>query len=258
MLPPVVLVHPDAAKLAAAAAERLTARVVEVQAATGSASLVLTGGGVGTATLRALAEGRAREAIDWQAVDLWWGDERFLPQGHPDRNDTQARTALLDHVDLDWSRVHTYAGPDGPDGDDPDAAAERYAAQLRAAAHPEDNSGVPVFDVLMLGVGPEGHVASIFPDSPAAVDLRPVVAVRNCPKPPPTRVSMTFPTINRAQEVWLMTAGLEKAQAVQLSLTGSGPEQLPAAAVHGRAGTWWLLDEASASQLPPGTGTRAS
>ena len=95
---------------------------------------MLTGGGVGIATLRALLAGAGRTAIDWRAIDLWWGDERFLPQGHPERNETQAREALLDHVDLDWSRVHPMAGPDGPDGDDPEAAAERYAAELRRPA----------------------------------------------------------------------------------------------------------------------------
>src|SRR5437764_1327048 len=143
---PVVLVHPEPAAVAAAAAERLTARVVAAQAAGGTASIVLTGGGVGIATLRALRDGAAPGAIDWRAIDLWWGDERFLPQGHPERNETQARDALLDHVDLDWSRVHPMAGPDGPDGDDPDAAAERYAAELAAAA---GGLGVPRFDVLM-------------------------------------------------------------------------------------------------------------
>ena len=168
MSPRTVLIHPDAAAVASAAADRLTTQVAGAQAATGSASVVLTGGGVGVATLRALAEGRGRTAIDWRAIDLWWGDERFLPTGHPDRNDTQAKDALLDHVDVDWSRVHPMPGPDGPDGDDPEAAAARYAAELAAAAGPAGH-GVPTFDVLMLGVGPEGHVASIFPESPASV-----------------------------------------------------------------------------------------
>ena len=129
-MPPVVLVHPEPAAVADAAAQRLTAKVVELQAARGSASVVLTGGGVGIATLRSLLAGAGRTAIDWRAIDLWWGDERFLPTGHPDRNETQAREALLDHLDLDWSRVHPMAGPDGPDGDNPEAAAERYAAEL--------------------------------------------------------------------------------------------------------------------------------
>jgi 6-phosphogluconolactonase len=198
-----------------------------------------------------VSAGRARDAIDWRAIDLWWGDERFLPAGHAERNDTQARDALLDHVDLDWSRVHPVAGPDGPDGDDPDAAAARYAAELLAAT-----GAVPVFDVLMLGMGPEGHVASIFPESPAAADERVVVAVRNCPKPPPTRVSMTFPTLNQAREVWFLAAGAEKAEAVQRALSGTPREQLPAAGVKGKNVTLWMLDDASASATPASLLTR--
>jgi 6-phosphogluconolactonase len=251
--PPVVLVHPDAAAVARAAADRLTSRVVDAQSSTGSASVVLTGGGVGIATLRALREGTGREAIDWRAIDLWWGDERFLPDGHPDRNDTQAKQALLDHVDVDWSRVHRMAGPDGPDGDNPEAAAERYAAELAAAAKAADPDGVPTFDVLMLGMGPEGHVASIFPESPAAYAEGVVVAVRNCPKPPPTRLSMTFRTLNSAREAWLLVAGSEKAPAIHEALSGTAPDQLPAAGIAGRAGTWWFLDEAAAAELPAGT-----
>lgn len=243
---PALVVHPDAGAVAAATADRLVARVVEAQADGGIASLVLTGGGVGIGTLRALAEEDRRTAVDWQRVELWWGDERFLPTGDQDRNDTQARAALLDHVDLDWSKVHPMAGPDGPDGDDPERAAARYAGELLAAGHGE----VPEFDVLMLGVGPEGHVASIFPESPAAYDEGVVCAVRDCPKPPPTRLSMTFATLNRAQEVWFLTAGAEKAEAVGRALAGAEPDELPAAGVRGRLGTWWMVDEAAASQLP--------
>lgn len=249
-LAPVVLLHHDAAAVAAAVAHRLATRIVEAQAATGSASVVLTGGGVGIATLRALRE-TAAGLIDWPALELWWGDERFLPMGHPDRNDTQAKDVLLDHVDVDWTRVHRMPGPDGPDGDEPEAAAARYAAELTATATPGDPAGVPAFDVLLLGVGPEGHVASIFPESPAAVDQGVMVAVRNCPKPPPTRLSMTFSTLNRAREAWLLGAGTEKAPAVALAFAGTGALQLPAAGIAGRAGTWWFLDEASAAQLPP-------
>ena len=250
MASPEILVHPGADELAVAAADRLTQKVVQAQTATGSASVVLTGGGVGTATLKALAEGPGRTAIDWSSIDLWWGDERFLPTGDLDRNDTAARTALLDHVGVDWSRVHPMAGPDGPDGDDPDAAAQRYAAQLQAAAQPGDPRGVPAFDVLLLGMGPEGHVASIFPSSPASRDERVVVAVRNCPKPPPTRISMTFPTLSCAREVWFLVAGQDKAEAVNLALSGTSPERLPAAGPQGTAATVWMLDAAAAADLP--------
>jgi 6-phosphogluconolactonase len=249
---PTVLIHRDQKVLAQAVAARLVTRLVDVQAARGGASLVLTGGGVGIAVLRELAATGARDAIDWRNLDVWWGDERFLPSGDPERNETAARAALLDHVDVDPARVHPMPACDGPDGDDPEAAAERYADELRAAARPEDHGPVPSFDVLMLGMGPDGHVASLFPGMPALYDERPVVAVRGAPKPPPTRITLTLPSIQAAKEVWVMAAGEEKARAVRMALSGAGPVQVPAAGARGRHRTLFLLDRAAASQLPPG------
>ncbi|TDD81115.1 6-phosphogluconolactonase [Actinomadura rubrisoli] len=252
MTPPAVLVHRDQDLLAKAAAARLVTRIVDVQAARGSASIVLTGGGAGTAVLAALAATGARDAVDWRNLDIWWGDERFLPSGDPERNETGAREALLDHVPLDPARVHPMPPSDGPDGDDPESAAGRYAAELRAAARPEDHGPVPSFDVLMLGVGPDAHVASLFPEMPALYDERPVVAVRGAPKPPPTRISLTLPSLHAAREVWVLAAGASKAKAVRLGLSEAGPVQVPVAGARGRQRTLFLLDRAAASELPPG------
>jgi 6-phosphogluconolactonase len=255
---PEILVHPDAALLAKAVAARLVTRLVDADAAAGHAHLVLTGGGIGTAVLVELAAAPARDAVDWRQVDFWWGDERFVPAGHPDRNETGARSALLDRINLDPARVHPMPGPDGPDGDDPEAAAARYAGWLAAAARPEDHGPVPSFDVLILGIGPEGHVASLFPGMPAVYDNRPVVAVRGSPKPPPVRISLTFPSIQAAREVWILASGEEKAGAVALALSGSGPVQLPAAGARGRQRTLFLLDEAAAAKLPHDIGRPAA
>jgi 6-phosphogluconolactonase len=246
-----VLVHPDAELLARAVAARLAGRVTDAVAARGSASVVLTGGGIGTKILAELARGPVRDAIDWSRLDIWWGDERFLPAGDPERNETGARAALLDHVGVSPPRVHAMAGSDGPDGDDPEAAAERYAALLRAAARPEDHGAVPSFDVLMLGIGPEGHVASLFPELPAVYETeRTVLAVRDSPKPPPTRLSLTFPAIRAAREVWILASGAEKAAAVGLALSGSEPAAVPAAGARGREQTLFLLDRAAAARVP--------
>lgn len=256
---PTVLVHRDAPTLAAAVAARLVTRLVDVQAATGGASIVLTGGSVGIATLAALAEMPARDAIDWRNLDVWWGDERFLPRGHDERNETQARAALLDQVGVDPERIHPMPASDGPDGDDPEAAAERYAAALRAAARPEDHGPAPSFDVLLLGVGPDGHIASLFPERPALYEeARSVVGVRGAPKPPPTRISLTLPTIRGAKEIWLVVAGEDKASAVHLALSGAGPVQVPAAGAVARSRTLWLLDRGAASKLPPAMARTAS
>jgi 6-phosphogluconolactonase len=258
MSAPEVIVHRDAALLAKAVAARLVTRLVDAVAARGTASLVLTGGGIGTAVLAELAAAPARDAVDWRHVDIWWGDERFLPAGHKERNETGARAALLDHVDVNPARVHPMPGPDGPDGDDPEAAAARYAALLRAATRPEDHGPVPSFDVLLLGIGPEGHIASLFPGMPALYDERPVVAVRGAPKPPPTRLSLTLPAINAAREIWILAAGAEKAGAVALALSDAGPVQVPAAAARGRQRTLLLLDREAAAQVPPEIGRPAA
>jgi 6-phosphogluconolactonase len=255
---PEVIVHCDAELLAKAVAARLVTRLVDAAAARGTASLVLTGGGIGTAVLAELAAAPARDAVDWRHLDVWWGDERFVPSGDKERNETGARAALLDHVDVDPARVHPMPPSDGPDGDDPDAAAARYATWLTEAATPEDHGPVPSFDVLLLGIGPEGHIASLFPGMPALYDERSVVAVRNSPKPPPTRLSLTLPSINAAKEVWILASGKEKAGAVALALSGAGPVQVPAAGAHGRQRTLFLLDSDAAGQLPPEIGRPAA
>jgi 6-phosphogluconolactonase len=246
-----VLMHHDPSLLAKAAAARLVTKLVDVQASGGNAHLVLTGGGIGTALLSELAAAPALGAVEWRHLDFWWGDERFLPSGHPDRNEAQAEQALLRYIDADPARVHRMPGTDGPDGNDPEAAAARYADELRRAARPEDHGPVPAFDVLLLGIGPEGHVASLFPGMPALYDDRPVVAVRGAPKPPPTRLTMTLPAIQRAREVWILAAGPEKAGAVRLALSDAGPVQVPAAGARGQLRTLFLLDKAAAAQLPP-------
>ncbi|HEX3829752.1 MAG TPA: 6-phosphogluconolactonase [Sporichthyaceae bacterium] len=248
---PTVIVHRDQPTLAAAVAARLVTRLVDVQAARRTASVVVTGGGIGIGTLAALAAMPARDAVDWRNLDIWWGDERFLPSGHADRNETQVRSALLDHVPVDPDRVHPMPPSDGECGNDPEVAAELYAKTLEAATLPEDHGNVPSFDVLMLGVGPDGHVASLFPEKPALHETqRSVVAVRGAPKPPPTRISLTLPAIRSAREVWLVVSGSEKAAAVRMALSGAGPIQIPAAGALGRVRTLWLLDRAAATEVP--------
>jgi 6-phosphogluconolactonase len=238
-----VIVFPSPELLAAAAAARFVTVLIDAQAARGHAHAVLTGGSNGTALLAAVAASPARDALDWSAVDLWWGDERFLPSGHPDRNETQARAALLDALPLEPARVHAMPAADGEYGDDVDAAAAAYAAELAAA----DASGVPVFDVLHLGVGPDGHVASLFPGHPGfAVTTGSVIAVRESPKPPPVRISLTLPALHVARQTWLLAAGPGKADAVARAQRG---ERLPCASVQGTERTLWLLDREAAGDL---------
>jgi 6-phosphogluconolactonase len=249
---PHVVVHQTAELLAASCAARLVTRLVDAQAAKGSASLVLAGGGVAIQALTHLRESPARDAVDWSRLDVYWGDERFVPATDAERNERQAREALLDHVPVDPARVHPMAASDSEHGNDPEAAATRYADLLAHQAELEQRHQTPQFDVLLLGMGGEGHTASIFPESPAVYeDERTVVAVRGCPKPPPTRLTLTLPAIGHALEVWVLAAGEAKADAVALALSGAGEVQVPVAGARGRLDTRWLLDRAAASKLGP-------
>jgi 6-phosphogluconolactonase len=243
-----VVVHPDSDILAAATAARLIPRLLDAQTEYGTAALVLSGGGVGIATLRAVASSPARDAVDWGRVDVYWGDERFVPADDDERNERQAREALLDCVPFDPERIHPMPASDGPDADDVEAAAARYADQLAELA--PDNAALPRFDVLLLGMGPEGHTASMFPDTAAVREQdRMVVAVEECPKPPSERISLTRPAIASAEEVWLIAAGEGKADALARAVRGAGPIEIPAASAVGRRRSLWLIDRAAAAKL---------
>lgn len=246
-----IAVHANPDVLAAAVAARLVTKLVDLQASGTTPKIVLTGGGTGIAVLEQLRASVARDAVDWGKVEFYWGDERFVPPDDPERNEKQAREALLDHVPVDPAKVFPMGADTGSGPTGAEAAAEAYAEILRQAARPEDHGPVPSFDVLMLGMGGEGHTASVFPHSPAVYETeRTVVAVHGCPKPPPTRVSLTLPAIRRAAEVWIMTTGESKAAAVAMALGGAGEVAIPVAGAQGRRRTRWLLDRAAAAKLP--------
>ncbi|WP_420122342.1 6-phosphogluconolactonase [Nakamurella sp.] len=239
---PEVVIHRTPDLLAATTAARLVTKLVDIQSTGRVPVVALTGGGVGISTLAHLNDSPARDAVDWSRVEILWGDERFVPADDPERNAGQAVDALLRHVRVDPARVHEMAPSDGAFGSDVDAAAAAYADIV---------DGLDEIDLVMLGMGPEGHVASVFPESPAVHDTGSAVAVRNCPKPPPTRISLTLPAIRRAAEVWIITAGAAKAGAVALALGGAGEVALPAAGATGRSRTLFLLDREAAAALPP-------
>ena len=159
----------------------------------------------------------------------------------PDRNDTQNDDAGLRDLGLDPARVHRVPGPDTSAS--AEESAEAYAAAVRAA-------GAGEFDVMVLGVGPDGHVASLFPGHPAQQTRDAIaVAVHHSPKPPPDRVSLTFECLDRSARVWFLVAGADKAQAVRDGVDGAGPDRSSAAQVHGSRETLWLVDADAASAL---------
>ncbi|MFC8921793.1 6-phosphogluconolactonase [Cellulosimicrobium sp. NPDC057127] len=239
-----VVVHPDATVLAEAVASRLVTELLDAQSVRRPVHVVLTGGTVGVASLAALSRHPARDAIDWTGVHLWWGDERFLPAGDGERNETQAREALLDALSpLPAANVHPMPAADA--AATPEESATTYAGEL--AVYAPAGATVPPFDVLLLGMGPDGHVASLFPGHPGLdVTGVPTAGVHGSPKPPPERVTLTFEALAQARQVWVVAAGAEKAPAVASALGGADVHATPAAGVAGTGRTLWLVDAAAA------------
>jgi 6-phosphogluconolactonase len=241
---PTVETYSDKDALVAAVGDKLVDAINAAIEERSEATVVLTGGGTGIALLKRVGE-RAGE-IDWNKVHVYFGDERFVPVDDDERNEKQAREALLDRIDIPDVNVHAMAATDGEFGDDLDAAAQGYADVLLA------NFGAPgpVFDVHLLGVGPEGHINSLFPDTPAVKETeRWVVGVTDSPKPPPRRITLTLPAIGRSRQVWLVVSGDGKADAVARAIGGAQAVDVPAAGATGTEATVWLLDQDAASKL---------
>jgi len=240
----VIAADPDA--LAHAVADRFLHRLRKRIDEGATAHISLTGGSMGGRVLAAVRQ--QAEGIDWSRVHVWWSDERFLPRGDPERNETQAREALLDHIDVPLENVHAMASSDGLH--DLDGAAAAYADDLATFA--ADGQLWPRFDIAFLGVGPDGHIASLFPDRPEILIVdRAVVGVTDSPKPPAVRLTMTRPVINSSQRVWMVMAGPDKAPALGLALAGASYTSVPAAGAKGRGRTVFFVDQAAAAQVPP-------
>lgn len=242
---PRIEVHEGRDDLAVAVAGELVARLVDAQVDGGVPQVVLTGGTVADAVhrelLRLTHESEVGGEVDWSRVVFWWGDERFVEPASPERNERQAREAFLDHVEVDAALVHPM--PSTESAASAAAGAAAYADELRT-------HGTGAFDIVMLGVGPDAHVASLFPGHPAleAEDL--AVAVDDSPKPPPERISLTLPCLERARSVWFVVSGEDKAAAVAAALAeGTDVHDAPAAGVAGQEETIWFLDRAAASEL---------
>lgn len=246
--------HPDKGALAAAIAAALDDRVDSAIQERQVAHVTLTGGSMGQELMSAWAA-RDNDDRDWSRVHIWWGDERFVPSGDADRNDQQADDAGLQKLGVPAGNIHRMPSSDDFDGDVVQAA-RAYADELAAWSDATtdglpEKPQMPTFDVLMLGMGPDGHVASLFPEhqDQLAEDTT-VIAVNDSPKPPPTRVSLTFPALAECREAWLMVAGGDKAEAVKTAFGKPDSWTCPASVIGGQIGTTWWLDEAAATLLP--------
>ena len=240
-----VEVMSDAAELAERVAGELVAKLVAVQAEGRVPSIVLTGGTIAEEIYRrvaALESGPDGRSVDWMLVDFWWGDERYVTADSSDRNDRAVGLELLDVVLVDPARVHAMPAADESHAD-VEAAATAYDELVRSR-QPGD------FDLVLLGVGPDGHVASLFPGFPQLdVDDRIALAVTDSPKPPPERITLTFPALTPTTEVWFLVSGDGKADAVARALADQGSvHDTPARGITAPRRTWWL-DRAAAGSL---------
>ena len=234
MTAPRIEVHDDRDALAAAVAGELLTRLADAQEAGAVPHLALTGGGIADAVHREIARlttaSSVERTVDWARVVVWWGDERFVAPDSSDRNSVAARAGFLDVVGVDAANVHEM--PSTTTAADVEAGAAAYADEVHA-------HGTGEFEIVMLGIGPDGHVASLFPGYPQLdVNDRIAVAVTDSPKPPPERISLTFAALNRTRSVWFVVSGGEKAEAVSRALAeGSDLHDVPAAGVAGREET---------------------
>ncbi len=242
-----MLVHPDKEALAASVAARFLTKTIDILDDLGAANIALTGGTMGIAVLEAVNSSPARDTIDWSKVHFWWGDERFVEKSSEERNERQAREALLDHLPVPPENIHPFPASD--EIADLDEAASVYAAELAAFA--PDGQDFPRFDITFLGVGPDGHIASLFPDRSGIRETEAtVVAVRESPKPPPERLSLTRPVLNASDRIWLVLSGSDKASALGLALAGASYTEVPVAGAKGRKRTVFFVDKDAAVDVP--------
>jgi 6-phosphogluconolactonase len=242
VLTPDLRVHPDPDAVAAAAAAHIAQTLRVAARRAGGAAIALAGGATPRRLYERLAMAHADD-VPWHEVHVWWGDERYVPTGHAHSNYRMAREALLDRVPIPRSQVHPM--PTTPS--DPDAAARAYEQALVRAW----GASLPRFDVIVLGLGTDGHTASLFPGNPALHDTTRRVAVTQAPSAPVTRLTLTYPVLNNGASVQFVVTGAQKAPAVHRVLRGAcAPDECPASGVRPSGGElFWWLDAAAARQI---------
>lgn len=247
-----VVVYATARDLRAATAHRLLDEIASVLRLRGRADVALTGGRDGNGMMAVMASLVDSSPIDWSRVHFWWGDERFVGAGDGDRNDLQARDALLDGMLAKGliGEGNLHPMPSLPASVAADKAALAEAASTAASVYErelrEQLGDDGALDVVMFGVGEDGHCASMFPNAPELSRTGWVTGVLDSPKPPPTRISLTLPFIRRSRKVWFCSSGEGKARAVAAALDADPCEAVPSSLVVAREQTLWLLDSASA------------
>ncbi len=235
-----VRVFADLHALSVAAAGAVAGTITRATRATGRCALVLSGGST-PRTLYQLLATDYRDRVPWRNVHVFWGDERYVPPTDPRSNYRMAKEALLDQIPCPAANVH----PMPTEIRDPDAAARAYEETLRGYFA---GGGSPRFDLVLLGLGQEGHTASLFPRSPALAERTRWVVAVTVPADPPTRLTLTLPALAHAATTYFLVAGSNKAQAFSRVMDASAdPNEYPAALVRSGGGTvvWWIDQQAA-------------
>jgi len=242
-----VRIFADAPTLHRRAAERVVALAREAVAARGAFHLALAGGSTPRGLYQLLATAEFARQLPWASLHIYFGDERCVPPDHPESNYRMAREALLDHVPLPAGQIHPI-----PCEAEPQRAARDYADLLQRKL-PRDDAGRPCFDLILLGLGPDGHIASLFPDTDILHRRRLPVAAVFVPKLESWRVSLTLPLLNNARHLLLLVSGAGKADVVRHVLDRI-PEAtpLPVERLRPRGEQTWMLDQAAARHLEQG------
>jgi 6-phosphogluconolactonase len=238
MTQPIVHRFIDGDSVARNAASDFITHLAKLLAVKPEAHVMLTGGTVGIATLAAIAADEKRDSVDFTKVHFWWGDERFVASDSEDRNSLQAYKALLSKIDVDAAKVHEFPATDN--GLLLDDAAEQFEATVR-----EIN---PHFDFAFVGMGPDGHICSLFPGKPTPPAGRFIVAEHDSPKPPPQRLSFSYEAMNSVDEIWFVVAGADKQDAVSVAM-GDDPTALPVGRVSGTKATHWYIDSTAGTTV---------
>jgi len=231
---PVVYRLPDANGVAQAAANAFYEKLAEVLRHKPEAHVMLTGGTVGIATLAAIGDHELASTAEFKRVNFWWGDERYVAADSPDRNAGQAQKALFSKISIDTTKIHEFPSTDS--GLTLDEAAIQFANHVARV--------VPTFDIVFMGMGPDGHICSLFPGKQTPPAGLHIIAEHDSPKPPPERLSFTYEALNAADEIWFVVAGSDKQDAVSVAF-GDSPQSLPVGRVRGKTKTVWFVDNAA-------------
>ncbi len=243
-----VYVFEDLESMSRAAAQRLVITIEETIRERGRFALALPGGSTPRTLYRILAE-EYQDKIPWAHVHLFWGDERYVPADHPESNYHLVNESLISKVPLPPANIHVVP----VESDSPENAADRYEKILKRFFKPGRRHHVPSFDLVLLGVGTDGHTASLFAESPALQEKNRWAVPVSAPEKifPRERITITLPMINESRFVFFLVSGADKKRIVQLILNEpeTARERLPAARVSPRRAVFWYLDKDAAGTL---------